>query len=201
MQGLLAQLAQRGGAGGGAGGGNAAPFGDKEFLMVFIVVAVIFFVIALVIEIFFLLTLSRALSRCSPENRTMEPGMVWLNLVPCLNLVWQFITVNRIAESLSNEFYARRMDRSGEDYGKSLGTTACVLNLLGIIPYVGALFSLGGIVCGIIYWVKIAGYSRELAESGDSGDDYDRDDDYDDRPRKKKRRDDYDDYDDDYDRR
>jgi hypothetical protein len=32
--------------------------------------------------IFFLLTLQRALGRCSPESRTMEPGEVWLLLYP-----------------------------------------------------------------------------------------------------------------------
>jgi hypothetical protein len=32
----------------------------------------------------------------------MEPGMVWLNLIPVLSLVWQFITVIRVAESLES---------------------------------------------------------------------------------------------------
>jgi hypothetical protein len=45
-------------------------------------------IVALVIGILFLLTLHRALDRCSPRNRTMEPGMVWLNLIPLFSMVW-----------------------------------------------------------------------------------------------------------------
>ncbi len=183
-----------------AGGGGAGPM-DDLFTGVMLVVLLVLCVVGLVIGILFLMTLSKALSRCAPENRTMEPGQVWLNLIPCFNIVWQFITVNRIAESLDNEFYARGSN-SRDDYGKSLGIWSCVLRLLGFIPFVGPFLSLGGLVCGIIYWVKIAGYSKQLDSRG-GYDDYD-DDDYD-RPRKKKKKkrvveDDYDD-DDDYDDR
>ena len=71
--------------------------------------------IGLAITILFLLTLSKALRRCAPENRTMEPGMVWLYLIPIFNLYWQFVTVNRVSESLKNEFYARGIDRRALD--------------------------------------------------------------------------------------
>lgn len=173
---------------------NNGPFNgnDNEVLIVVLIVVGILLVIGLIVTIFFLMMLSKTLSRCAPENRTMEPGMVWLNLIPCVSLVWQFITVSRVAESLDNEFYDRGWDQN-DDYGRSLGTTTCVLNLLGIIPYIGGLFSLGWLVCGIIYWVKIAGYSKQLA----AGESFEGDDDEDERPRKKKkRRDEYDDEDD-----
>ena len=124
----------------------------------------------------------------------MEPGMVWLLLIPCFGLIWQFIMIIRISESLDNEFYSRRWRRDG-DFGKSLGISYAVLNLLGFIPYLGILCSLAGIVCFIMYWVKIAGYSNQLASDNDPIDDYD--DDYDDRPKRKRRsRDEDDDYDD-----
>ncbi len=35
--------------------------------------------------IFYLLTLSKALNRCSPANRSMSPGQVWLLLIPLFN--------------------------------------------------------------------------------------------------------------------
>jgi hypothetical protein len=166
-----------------------------EFMAIFIGVVCVALVVGLVILILYLLTLSKALSRCRPANRTMEPGQVWLNLIPLFNIVWQFITVTRVAESLKNEFYDRGWDDRG-DFGKSVGTAYCVLNLAGFVPFIGGLFSLAGFVCFIIYWVKIAGHSKELAGDGGGYNDYD------DRPRKRRSRDDdYDDYDDDYDRR
>jgi hypothetical protein len=164
-----------------AANGNLPP----GFLAVMLVVVGVVVLVAIVIAIFFLLTLSKALSRCSPDNRTMEPAMVWLNLIPCLNIVWQFVTVIRVSESLDNEFYARGYDR-GDDYGKNIGISYCVLNLMGWIPYLGVVFSLAGLVCFILYWVKIAGFSKQLASAGDY-------DDYDDRPRRKRRKREYDD--------
>jgi hypothetical protein len=159
-----------------------------EFWIAFLVVIGVFLVVAFVIAIFFLLTLSKALSRCHHRNRTMEPGMVWLNLIPLFNLVWQFITVNRVAESLSNEFYDRGWDRKGEDYGRSVGTTYCIMNLLGWIPYCGALFGIVGLVCFIIYWVKIANYSSQLVTHHDDYDDRSDDrGDYEDEDRRSRR--------------
>jgi hypothetical protein len=167
-----------------------------EFMAIFLGVMCVALAVGLVIAIFFLLTLSKALTRCRPANRTMEPGQVWLNLIPLFNIVWQFITVARVAESLKNEFYDRGWDDRG-DFGKGVGTTYCIMNLLGFVPFIGGIFSLIGLVCFIIYWVKVAGHSKELAGGGGGGD---YDDDYDDRPKKRRKRDDYDD-EDDYDRR
>jgi hypothetical protein len=56
-------------------------------MMMLIIVIVIAVVIGLVIYIFFLLTLQRCFSRISPANRQMEPGMVWLNLIPCFGAI------------------------------------------------------------------------------------------------------------------
>jgi len=32
----------------------------------------------------------------------------------------------------------------------------------GIIPFLGVLCSLGALVCWIMYWLKIAGFSKKL---------------------------------------
>ncbi len=163
---------------------------EDEVVIVLVVLA-----IALVIWILFFLTLHKALDRCSPRNRSMEPGYVWLNLIPCFNFIWMFITVNRLSESLKNEFYARRMYQ-GSDGGAGLGIACCILYLVYFAaaagkmnPVLVLLSSLAWLVCWIIYWVKIAGFSGALARNGYFGD-YGRrdrwDDDYDDsydRPR------------------
>ena len=172
---------------------NGPPDALLPILIGFVCVAV---VVGLAIQIAFLLTLSKALTRCRASNRTMEPGQVWLNLIPIFGFIWLFITVSRMSESLKNEYYDRGWDDRG-DFGRQVGMAYPICALLGIIPFIGPLFSIGALICWIIYWVKIAGFSRELASGGGGRGGYD-DDDYDDRPRKKKKsRDDYDDYDDD----
>lgn len=118
--------------------------------------------VVLVVFIFYLLTLQRAMSRCSPECRAMEPGLVWLALIPCVNLVWQFFIVINVAKSLGAEFQKRGVAEE-ERPGQSLGLAMCILNAVSIIPYLGCLTGLAGFICWIIYWVKIAGHSQKLA--------------------------------------
>jgi hypothetical protein len=136
---------------------------DDEFLIAIFVIVGIWFVIWLTISIFFCLTLMRCLQRVQPRNRDMEPGSVWLNLIPCFEMVWIFITVLKIASSLQKEWRSRRCPMEGEVFGQGVGIAFAALSLAGMIPYIGVLFSIASLVCFIIYWVQIAGYSSKLA--------------------------------------
>jgi hypothetical protein len=133
--------------------------------------------VGLVILVCYLLTLQTALSRVSPRNRLMEPGSVWLMLIPCVNFIWQFVIAVRVPDSLRNEFRDRGRD-DGSDYGKSLALTQCVLgivnifigNILGRVPefavmanLIAGVIGIVGLVIFIVFWVKIAGYSSQLA--------------------------------------
>ena len=119
-------------------------------------------VILLIPAIFYLLTLQKALNRCSPESRAMQPGMVWLMFIPLFNLVWHFFVVLNIAKSLDVEFRKRNIAVES-DPGKTIGLAMCILACCGVIPLIGILFSLGCLVCWIIYWIKIAGFSGRIA--------------------------------------
>ena len=116
-------------------------------------VALVVMAIMLVPFIFYLLTLQKALNRCSPECQAMKPGMVWLMFIPLFNLVWQFFVVINIAKSLGAEFQKRGIAEDPNP-GQTLGLVMCVGNLIcGPV----------GLICWIIYWVKIAGYSARIA--------------------------------------
>ena len=91
----------------------------------------------------------------------MTPDQVWLMLIPVFNMVWQFIMVDRVASSLANEFRRRNIVGDAEP-GKSLGLAYCILVVTSIIPVIGILTGIAGLVCGIVYWVKIANYSAQL---------------------------------------
>jgi hypothetical protein len=113
----------------------------------------IVFAILLVPMIFYLLTLQKALNRCSPECRAMNPGLVWLMLIPLFNIVWQFFIVMNMAKSLAAEFQKRGIAEDPSP-GQTLGLVMCIGNLIcGPV----------GLICWIIYWVKIAGYSSKIA--------------------------------------
>jgi hypothetical protein len=163
---------------------QAGALGPAVFILCFYGVAI---AIALGIQIMFLLTMSKCLRNIAPENRQMEPGSVWLCLIPLFGLVWAIIMILRVSDSLKDEYRDRRLRGDG-DFGKTTGILYIVLSF--VCGPVGLIFF-------ILYWVKIAGYSRELAETGGEdrprrrrGDDDGADDEDDDRPRRRRRRDD-----------
>ncbi|MGQ9799909.1 MAG: hypothetical protein ACUVRG_11600 [Ignavibacterium sp.] len=132
--------------------------GAGEILLILIVIGLL-----KIPYIFFLLTLQKALERCSVESRTTTPGSVWLLLIPLFNLVWEFIIVSKISESLHNEFTKRNIPVEPHP-GKSIGIAYCVLDVLSIIPFIGILTYVAALICWIIYWVKISEYSNKLIQ-------------------------------------
>ncbi len=164
----------------GRGGGADAAAGMFAGLLIFYAIAI---AIGLFIQIMFLLSMSRCLKQISRRNRQMEPGQVWLCLIPIFGFIWTIIMILRVADSLKDEYYDRGLRGDG-DFGKTLG-----------IVYIVSAFVCGivAIICFIMYWVKIAGYTKALMESTDDDEDEDRprrrrrdeDDDEDDRPRRR----------------
>lgn len=136
-------------------------FGAAETSLIILIV-IIAIAVALIPAIFYLLTLSKALSACSPHNQRMTPGQVWLVLIPIFGIVWHFLMIGYIADSLAAEFKERNLPLRDERPGFAIGITFLILQLCGIIPILGVLASLGGLVCWIIYWVKISEYKNQL---------------------------------------
>lgn len=122
-----------------------------------------FSLLCLVPAVFYLLTLQKALERCAVSSRTMQPGMVWLLLVPLFNMIWNFFVVLALARSLANEFARRGMPSPEAEPGQSIGLAMCICTCCGLIPVLGLLASLASVVLWVMYWVKIAGYSQALA--------------------------------------
>lgn len=131
-----------------------------------LVIMLIFIIIGIVINVFYLLTLQKAISRCSPQNQAMAPGLVWLSLIPFFSIVWNFFVVINVAKSLGAEFQSRMMTEP-EAPGKTIGLTMCILACCSIlpIPIIQGLIGIGALVCWIIYWVQIAGFSAKLLET------------------------------------
>lgn len=89
----------------------------------------------------------------------MSPSNVWLLFIPLFNFIWQFIVVDKIAQSIAAEC-ARLNIPVKEDkptYGIGLAWNIC--NFLIIIPFLGGLASL---ITFIIYWVKVSDYKKRI---------------------------------------
>jgi hypothetical protein len=111
--------------------------------------------------VFYLLTMQRALTLAGKEHRNLEPGMVWLMFIPLFGLVWQFFIVKHVSEAVRS--WAAANGKEVADGGWAIGLTAAILFCCGIVPVLGILASLGGLVCLIIWWVKVANFNTLMA--------------------------------------
>jgi hypothetical protein len=61
----------------------------------------------------YIASLSAVIQKCSPGSRTMDPGMVWLMLIPFFGFIWQFAVARAVARSLENEYRLRGLAGAG----------------------------------------------------------------------------------------
>ena len=129
-----------------------------------IIIVIVFAGLSLVPLIFYLLTLQNTLELINPANRRMSPGQVWISLIPVVGLIWQIVVVVQLADSLAAELTSRNMELREARPGIGIGLAYCVLFCLSFIPFVGIVTALAGLVCWIIYWVKINEYKIQLRQ-------------------------------------
>lgn len=141
-----------------------------------LVILIVSLLIAIAIAVLVILFLQSCLNKLPAEHRQQSPGMVWLLLIPCFNLVWIFFVYPKIAESFQSYFASAGRTDVG-DCGLGLAKTYCILvvsnlglSLLGMIPVIGAIFGLLNCACSIailVVWimtlVKFAGLKRQVA--------------------------------------
>jgi hypothetical protein len=127
---------------------------DEKFVVILIAVVL---VASIVVEVLFLLSWYRCFSKMRPENREMEPGLVWLNLIPIFNLGWTFYVVAKFANSIKKE-----LGTDAGDGGWALGLAYAILMVTGLIPGIGAFLGIAGLVVWVIYWIKISDFSKRL---------------------------------------
>lgn len=150
-------------------------FNEEDIVLTLVL---LFFVLGyLVAMIFFLIAQQNLLKAIQPQNRKMSPGEVWLQLIPLFNLVWQFIVVARIADSIRNEISDRTVNSflgiADPVFANDLkprptydmGLAYCILSLCGCIPFLGSFASLAGVICWIIYWTQIVAYKNKFRDN------------------------------------
>ncbi len=128
------------------------------FLLLFIILAFVPF-------IFFLITLQKTMNVISVENRKMPPSNVWLMLIPLFNIVWQFIMVSKISESVTEECIKLNIQTKESKPTYNSGLTWNICNLIAFIPIIGGLAAL---VTFILYWVKVNEYKNLMIANKDN---------------------------------
>jgi len=118
---------------------------------------VIISIISLVVRAFYCLTLTKALKAVAEENRLLKPWMIWMALIPIVSLYWNFVIANRMADSLTNEFYDRKIAEE-ENPGRLLGLSYAIFVVIASFPLIPSISFVAGIFAlyyFIRYWVKI----------------------------------------------
>ncbi len=122
----------------------------------------------------FLLTQQNLLKNIRPQNRTLNPGKVWLQLIPGFGLVYQFIVIRQIANSIYREF----VDPIEEDsilsayedipdnptYRLGLNFTILFLISLFPIPLLKTVVSIGALIMWIWYWAVLVRYNKKIRQ-------------------------------------
>ena len=126
--------------------------------------------VSCVVPVLFLLTWARTL-RLTRRYQPTAPGLVWLMLVPVLNLGWQFYLLRSTTQGIKGRL--AELGRDARDGGFRLGVTyqslTCLAALLTPAAKDGSNLStlvdvlcLGALVTWIAYWTRIARFNRQM---------------------------------------
>ncbi len=136
-------------------------FEDDAFGVI-LSILIIFFIGLLVVGILYLVSLRNALNAVSPELRRTHPDNVFLMLIPLFNMVYYFIIVGHIADSLGAEMRKRGMDMKNPRPTYGIGLATAILNVCQIIPIINSLAGIGLLVCWIIHWVQVVDAKNKI---------------------------------------
>jgi len=118
--------------------------------------------IAVAVVICFLI--SDALKRLPPSFRKMDPAMVWLLLIPCFGIVWNFFVFPKVSDSYSAYFTSQGRTDVG-DAARGLGMAYAICTACSMIPCVGYVAGLASLVLLIMYLVKITGLKNQVQQT------------------------------------
>jgi len=110
--------------------------------------------------VFFVITLQNTLKAISPENRKMPFANVWLLCIPVFNFYWQFIVVNKIAQSIAVECERLGIPVKETKPTFILGLSWTICYLLFLIPSIKLWAGIALTITWIIYWIKVNQYRK-----------------------------------------
>ncbi len=117
----------------------------------FIFVYIFLFFFALNILVVFLLYTD--FERVPRGFRKLESGLVWLLLIPCFHLVWNFFVFPKLADSFK-AYFDSIGDTSVGNCGRDLGFGYAICTAASAIPFVGCLTGIVSLVLLILFLVK-----------------------------------------------
>jgi hypothetical protein len=138
---------------------------DPEALLVIYGIAVVIgLVVGLGIAAVICFILSDCFKAIPQEHREMEPGMVWLLMIPCFPLVWNFFVFLKLPKSYQSYFAAQGVEDVG-DCSEKLGLWYAITVACSIIPCVNYIAGPASLVLLIIYLVKAVELKKRVLQT------------------------------------
>jgi hypothetical protein len=146
---------------------QAQEFGGDEAAIVSILVIAMLVgcAVGIAIQCLILFLLYNAYKAVPPQFQTIEPYQVWLLLIPCFNIIWNFFVYQRIPESYQRCMHALGRQDQG-DCGQQLGLWYCICVCCSIIPYLGSIAALASLVLLILFLVKMYQLKGIIEQTG-----------------------------------
>lgn len=103
-------------------------------------------------------------NRVPRQFRQMEPGLVWLLLIPCFNLVWNFFVFIRLSRSFKAYFNSVG-NTAVADCGENLGLGYAICEVAALIPCVGLAVWVAALVLLILYLIKVNELAGQIPQT------------------------------------
>lgn len=134
------------------------PFGDPAAnalpIGVLLLIYGIGFLIALAIQLAICYVLYRAADSIPESYRQASPGQAFLLLIPLFNIFWLFVYPKKLSQSFQALFASS--GQAIDDCGEKMGLYWAVCAIASIVPCVGIVFGIAGLVTMIIYLIKVS---------------------------------------------
>ncbi len=165
----------------------------ESIVIILLVIAFIFLIVALTIWILFNLTMQKAMKAVSEKNRKINPGLIWLNIIPIpiLNPLWTGYFCIATCQSINEDAKKKiaplqiaiayiavtvlngvinifTVDYSHIVRSFSNGNSMEQWSTSSSNP-VGSILSLASLVLFIIFWVQIVAARKKLEAMEGSG--------------------------------
>ena len=117
---------------------------------VMILVVAIAVIVGLVVLLYLVYS---CFQRIPPQHRQMEPWQVWLSLIPCFGLVWNFFVYPKLAKSYQSYFAEQGRTEFG-DCGEQIGLWYAISTAVCVVPLVNYIAAPAALILWIIFIVK-----------------------------------------------
>jgi hypothetical protein len=131
---------------------DSMALGSQELAVIGIIIGSVL-IIPVIINVVICLFLQESFKRIPPEFRKQQPGMIWLLVIPCFSLVWNFFVFPRLSQSFKAYFSSVNRTDVG-DCQENIRIAYSVCCVATVIPYLGCLADIGALVLLIIYLIK-----------------------------------------------